>query len=71
MAKVISEGQKAKALVTLRRADVNQSTYSFLHYTVRPLYEKGMLANLSEKQQTWFDSLYDKHFGMVGGNDGS
>lgn len=69
--KIVSEGEKAKMLLSLTRCDVSSASYNFLVNTVRNLAASGKLDTMSEKQQKWFDDLYDKHFDTVGGNDGS
>lgn len=62
MTKVVSEGKKAEALLTLHKDEVGTKSYSFIQFTVGPLSKQGKLGHMTEKQQTWFDDLWDQHF---------
>jgi hypothetical protein len=61
--KTVSEQEKARLLRTLTKDDLGEASYNFVHGAVARYSIAENLAGMSEKQQKWFDDLYDKHFG--------
>mgnify|MGYP001585449496 CR=1 FL=1 len=60
--KTISEQEKAEKLLTLTGPELGMAA-DFIKVTVANKLKYNALSSLSEKQQKWFDDLYDRHFG--------
>ncbi len=61
--KTVSLQEKVKQLCSLTQQDVSDSSYAFIQDTLRVRNENDSLDYLTDKQQKWFDDLYDTHFG--------